>query len=341
MHVRHHRPVIRVGKPDGVENVLSDLLIAQRRLRLLGSESPSACRHFDCPCFDHCPPTTPPPAMSAKVCSRAAWSCSASGCSTRSSRAGSSSRTARPSSARAVLEFNFADKSSAGLRLHFPGGARRFRPPAGAGGERARARGALRSRITAVDSAATCPRSRARSRGRREVHRPRFVLDACGFGRTLPNCSTCTALGLPAARRDFLPREDDSSRMRSTGRRSASASIDDHEVWSWLIPFSNGNTSLGVVSSVEHMARAPAPSRKSSGAMSAEPGLHELLSAAQTVRPVGEIIGYSATSLACMADISRCSATPPNFSTRVLLGRDDRDEVRESCRRRARPAVQG
>jgi flavin-dependent dehydrogenase len=51
-----------------------------------------------------------------------------------------------------------------------------------------------------------------------------------------------------------------------------------------------------VVASIEHhKARTGTPEEQFWQALRAEPRLHELLSRAETVRPVGEIIGYAAT----------------------------------------------
>jgi len=70
----------------------------------------------------------------------------------------------------------------------------------------------------------------------------------------------------------------------------------ERDVWSWLIPFSNGNASVGIVASIEHhKARTGMPEEQYWQAIKAEPRLHELLANAQLVRPPGEIIGYAAT----------------------------------------------
>jgi flavin-dependent dehydrogenase len=69
-----------------------------------------------------------------------------------------------------------------------------------------------------------------------------------------------------------------------------------HDTWSWLIPFSDGHASVGVVASLEiTRTRSGSPEERFWQALQAEPRLHELLARAQVVRPVGEIIGYAAT----------------------------------------------
>ena len=84
--------------------------------------------------------------------------------------------------------------------------------------------------------------------------------------------------------------------MRSIGRRSGSASIPTHrDVWSWLIPFPDGNSSLGIVASRDHLARYTGTDEEKYWAMIGdEPKLRALLQHAHTVRPVGEIVGYAA-----------------------------------------------
>jgi flavin-dependent dehydrogenase len=153
--------------------------------------------------------------------------------------------------------------------------------------------------ITAVDFSGTQPKVTSRGvDGAEEIHQPRFVLDASGFGRTLPKLLD---LHRPSA---FPPRAAIFTHVRDAivsgafDRQKIRIGIHptDHEVWSWLIPFSNGHASVGVVSSIEHhRARTGTLEEQFWQALRAEPRLHAVLANAETVRPVGEMIGYAAT----------------------------------------------
>src|SRR6185503_2802622 len=143
--------------------------------------------------------------------------------------------------------------------------------------------------ITAVDFSGERPKVTSRAAdGSVEVHEPRFVLDASGFGRTLPKL---LELDRPSA---FPPRAAIFTHVRdhtiagSFDRQKIRVGIHptDHEVWSWLIPFSNGNASVGIVASIEQQrARGGTLEEQFWKALRAEPRLHELLAKAETQRP--------------------------------------------------------
>jgi flavin-dependent dehydrogenase len=195
-------------------------------------------------------------------------------------------------------EFNFSDKSSPGYAFTFQVPRADFDTTLATEAERQGARVRYEVEITTVDLDGTRPRVTSRAAdGTVEVHEPRFVLDASGFGRTLPKL---LGLGLSSS---FPPRAAIFTHVRD---RIVSGSFDrqkirigihplEHAVWSWLIPFSNGHCSVGVVASIEHhRARTGTPDEQFWQAMRAEPRLHALLANAENARPVGEIIGYAA-----------------------------------------------
>ncbi len=194
-------------------------------------------------------------------------------------------------------EFNFSDKSSPGHAFTFQVPRADFDTTLAAEAGRQGARVRHEVEITAVDFSGERPRVTSRSADGIEVHEPRFVLDASGFGRTLPKL-----LGLERPS-SFPPRAAIFTHVRdgivsgAFDRQKIRVGIhpQDRAVWSWLIPFSNGHCSVGVVASIEHhRARGGTPDEQFWAAMRAEPRLHDLLKNAQTARPVGEIIGYAA-----------------------------------------------
>lgn len=196
-------------------------------------------------------------------------------------------------------EFNFADKFSPGYGFTYQVQRADFDDTLA---KEAVAEGAeirFEVEITAVDVSGNVARVTSRAAdGSEEIHTPRFVLDASGFGRTLPRLLD---LHRPSA---FPPRAaifchvQDNIVSGAFDRQKIRAGIHptDHEVWSWLIPFSNGTASVGVVSSVEQLqARTGTPEERYWQAIGAEPRLRALLANAHTIRPVGELVGYAAT----------------------------------------------
>jgi flavin-dependent dehydrogenase len=196
-------------------------------------------------------------------------------------------------------EFNFAEKSSAGYPFTFQVPRADFDATLAAEAQRMGAQIRYEVEITAVDFAGDRARVTSRAAdGATQIHETRFVLDASGFGRTLPKLLD---LHRPSA---FPPRAAIFCHVRD---RIVSGAFDrqkirvgihpkDHSVWSWLIPFSNGISSVGIVASIEHhQARTGTLEEQYWQALRAEPRLHELLASAETVRPVNELIGYAAT----------------------------------------------
>jgi flavin-dependent dehydrogenase len=129
------------------------------------------------------------------------------------------------------------------------------------------------------------------------VHESRFVLDASGFGRTLPKL---LGLDRPSA---FPPRGALFTHVRDNivagtfDRQKVRIGIHPTEpdVWSWVVPFSNGHASVGVVANMEHHKRRTGSAEEAALASVARgAAVGELLARAETVRPVGEIIGFSA-----------------------------------------------
>jgi flavin-dependent dehydrogenase len=196
-------------------------------------------------------------------------------------------------------EFNFAEKSSPGHPFTFQVPRADFDATLASEAQRQGAELRFEVEITAVDFSGDTPRVTSRSTdGAIEVHEPRFVLDASGFGRTLPKLLGLEKPSSFPPRAAIFTHVRDNTVAGSFDRQKIRVGVHPTEadVWSWLIPFSNGNASVGVVASIEHhKGRTGSPEEQFWQALRAEPRLHALLARAETVRPVGEIIGYAAT----------------------------------------------
>jgi flavin-dependent dehydrogenase len=196
-------------------------------------------------------------------------------------------------------EFNFADKSSPGYPFTFQVQRADFDKTLADEAARQGAEIRYEVEIIAVDFGGERPRVTSRAAdGTTEIHEPRFVLDASGFGRTLPKLLDLHRPSAFPARAAIFTHVRDGAVSGTFDRQKIRIGIHpvDREVWSWLIPFSNGTASVGVVSSIEHhRARTGTLEEQYWQAIRAEPRLHALLANANTVRAVGEILGYSAT----------------------------------------------
>ncbi|MDD2659520.1 MAG: NAD(P)/FAD-dependent oxidoreductase [Methylococcales bacterium] len=124
-----------------------------------------------------------------------------------------------------------------------------------------------------------------------------FVLDASGFGRVLPRLLDLEKPSdFPVRQAVFTHLEDridDSSYDRNKIRIIVHPGLND--VWYWLIPFSNGRCSLGIVGK-EDVLNIPGTDRLTvlQQFVALEPGLSALLKNAIYDTPVNSIRGYSA-----------------------------------------------
>jgi flavin-dependent dehydrogenase len=196
-------------------------------------------------------------------------------------------------------EFNFVEKSSPGYPFTFQVPRAEFDATLAAEAQRMGAEIRFEVEITGVDFSG--PQASVTSRGADgavEQHEPKFVLDASGFGRILPTLLDLHRPSTFPSRAAIFTHVRDNCTSGAFDRQKIRVGVHPTEadVWSWLIPFSNGNASVGVVSSIEHhKARTGTPEEQYWQAIRSEPRLHELLADAEIVRPPGEIIGYAAT----------------------------------------------
>lgn len=152
--------------------------------------------------------------------------------------------------------------------------------------------------ITAVDFADGRPTVTARTQdGTIETHRPRFVLDASGFGRTLPRLLDLETPSSLPVRSALFTQVYDRIPSGAFDRQKILVIIHPRhrEVWFWVIPFSNGRLSMGVVAGAEfHDRYQGTPEQRLWKIVNEVDSLRELLKNARPANPVGELRGYSA-----------------------------------------------
>ncbi len=117
--------------------------------------------------------------------------------------------------------------------------------------------------ILAFDNSGTAPVVTIRDAdGRTYVENPAFVLDASGFGRILPRLLKIEAPSNFPMRRAIFTHVIDRIGDPGFDRDKIRVTIHqhDHRVWWWLIPFSDGRSSVGVVAHEEYFADYPGSS---------------------------------------------------------------------------------
>ena len=124
-----------------------------------------------------------------------------------------------------------------------------------------------------------------------------WVMDASGFGRVLPRLLGLETPSSLSPRLALFTHIEDRITCSDYDRNKILIAIHPkfHEVWYWLIPFSNGRSSLGVVMPVDFLeARTDSPLEILQELTMEEPRLAELLNESIFDTPVNRIGGYSA-----------------------------------------------
>ncbi len=125
-----------------------------------------------------------------------------------------------------------------------------------------------------------------------------FVLDASGFGRVLPRLLELESPSDFPVRKAVFTHVDDHISDSSFDREKILITVNPNEkdIWYWLIPFSDGKCSLGVVASREQIdARKSDTIEQQIRRFVAEaPELDRLLARAEYNYPAREIVGYAA-----------------------------------------------
>lgn len=195
-------------------------------------------------------------------------------------------------------DFNFVEKTTPGYPFTFQVQRAEFDQVLADEAARMGADVRYQVEITAADFSGERPLVTAKSvDGEVTQHRPRFVLDASGFGRTLPRLLDLDRPSDFPVRAALYGQVRDRIESGAFDRQKIRVGINakNREVWSWLIPFSKGISSVGIVATPEHHAKFKGTLEERWRQLIAdEPPLHALLGKAEIYRDIGEIVGYAA-----------------------------------------------
>ena len=153
--------------------------------------------------------------------------------------------------------------------------------------------------VTAVDVAGELPSADVVDEdGFAYQVRPRFILDASGFGRVLPKLLDLESPSNFPVRRAVFTHIADHFDPAEFDRNKILISVHQQhpQAWFWNIPFSDGRCSFGVVAETDFYAQFGdlALDDLLPAILASEPSLSQLLSRAEFDTPVREIVGYSA-----------------------------------------------
>ncbi len=126
--------------------------------------------------------------------------------------------------------------------------------------------------------------------------RCRFVVDASGYGRVLPRLLDLDIPSdFPSRTAIFTHVQDDYADKRfDRDKILITVHPEYSDTWFWLIPFSDGTSSIGVVVPPERLEKIPGSlSEKLWANISETAELKDLLKGAEECRPVNSMTGYS------------------------------------------------
>jgi flavin-dependent dehydrogenase len=195
-------------------------------------------------------------------------------------------------------EFNFAQKFSPGYGYTYQVPRADFDQILINEAQRYGAEARFEVEIIGAEFAGGKPKITSRDKhGNIEVHTPKFVLDASGFGRTLPRLLKLESPSNQPVRNALYVQVHDRIPAGAFDRQKIRVTThpEKRDVWFWLIPFSNGVASMGVVSTQDYLYSRGATNDERLWALSNDDSqLKELLKNATQLFPVGELKGYSA-----------------------------------------------
>lgn len=151
--------------------------------------------------------------------------------------------------------------------------------------------------ITSADMSGDLPLLGAKDElGQSYELRSRFVLDASGFGRILPRLLELDRPSNFPSRASLFTHVEDNITPAEFDRDKIRITIhpEHKDVWYWLIPFSNGRSSLGVVARKEFFdGRAEDLTERLRVIVNEDPSLQQLLRNARWDTPARQIVGYA------------------------------------------------
>jgi len=124
-----------------------------------------------------------------------------------------------------------------------------------------------------------------------------FVLDASGFGRVLPKLLDLESPSSLSVRTSLFTHVTDNINSEKFDRNKILITVHPKykDIWYWTIPFSNGNSSIGVVGEPHLIDKVPGDNKaKLQEFIRQTPNLKEILGNADYVTDVGKLMGYSA-----------------------------------------------
>jgi flavin-dependent dehydrogenase len=195
-------------------------------------------------------------------------------------------------------EFDFSDKSSEGWSTTYEVPRAHFDHLLARQAERQGVEIRYRHEVVAVDTNGARRRVTARSADNEQYFiDPAFILDASGFGRVLPRLLKLDKPSDFPVRGALFTHVEDHIPPAAFDRNKIRISVhpEHGDIWYWLIPFSGGRSSIGVVAGRDFLARYQGSELERLRALvQEEPWLCRSLAQAHWDTQVRQLVGYAA-----------------------------------------------
>ncbi len=194
-------------------------------------------------------------------------------------------------------EFDFSDKFTPGCATAFEVQRDQFDKILANQSARAGVAVHYRCEITAIDLAADqAVLGYRKADGSSALLRAKFCFDASGFGQTLARLHDLIRPADWPTRESIFTHIIDNLDTAKFDRTKILITVHptQHDIWYWLIPFSNGSSSIGVVAAVGALDRFAGDDQAVLRQVVSEAGgLARLLANAKYHKPCGRLTGYA------------------------------------------------
>ncbi len=131
----------------------------------------------------------------------------------------------------------------------------------------------------------------------------KFIVDASGYGRVIPRMFNLDEPSNFPARKAFFAHIKDAKRPHGIDGNRITVVVHRQDVWIWIIPFSNGATSVGFVGRPEFFNQFSGVDEKSFRAMiSSDANTADRFDEAELILPPTAIAGYAITTKKLFGD---------------------------------------
>jgi len=131
-------------------------------------------------------------------------------------------------------------------------------------------------------------------KGETRIISSKYIVDASGYGRVLPRLLKLDKPSNLPPRKALISHLTDAKRPELEGN-VIKVEVVKNDIWIWVIPFSNGNTSVGVVGNLDVMDDTLSVGDQIKSVIFEQPDLKERFSEAEFIFEPVEMKGYSSS----------------------------------------------